>query len=92
VKDVETVVGRHPAVAEVAIVALPDPRTGERACACIVLTAGSPAPTLAELAEFCTTQGLAIRRLPEQIDIVATMPRTPGGKIDKRALCRNVQG
>jgi cyclohexanecarboxylate-CoA ligase len=85
-KDVEIVVGRHPAVAEVAIVALRDPRTGERACACIVLTTGSPAPTLAELAEFCTAQGLATRRLPEQIEIVATMPRTPGGKIDKRAL------
>jgi cyclohexanecarboxylate-CoA ligase len=85
-KDVEIVVGRHPAIAEVAIVALPDPRTGERACACIVLTAGSRPPTLAELAEFCTAHGLAIRRLPEQIEIVATMPRTPGGKIDKRAL------
>jgi cyclohexanecarboxylate-CoA ligase len=91
-KEVETVVGRHPAVAEVAIVALADPRTGERACACIVLTPGSSAPTLAELAEFCTARGLATRRLPEQIEIVPSMLRTPGGKIDKRALLRTVEG
>ncbi len=53
-KDVEPLVARAPAVAEVAIVALPDPRTGERACACVVTAAGATAPTLSELAEFCT--------------------------------------
>ena len=47
---------------------------------------GAPVPTLAEVAEFCVTRGLAKRRLPEQIEIVDALPRTPGGKVDKRAL------
>lgn len=85
-KEVETLLARHPSVDQVAVVALPDPRTGERACACIVIVPGAPVPTLADLAEFCTARGLATRRLPEQIDIVDALPRTPGGKVDKRAL------
>ncbi len=85
-KEVESVLAQHPSVDDVAVVALPDPRTGERACACIVVTPGTPAPTLTEVAEFCLARGLAKRRLPEQIEIVDALPRTPGGKVDKRAL------
>ena len=85
-KEVESVLAQHPSVDEVAVVALPDPRTGERACACIVVVRGAPAPTLTEVAEFCLARGLAKRRLPEQIEIVDALPRTPGGKVDKRAL------
>ncbi|MFA5883276.1 MAG: AMP-binding protein [Acidimicrobiia bacterium] len=91
-KEVETVLAQHPSVAQVAIVALPDPRTGERACACIVIAPDSTVPTLAELAEFCTARGLAKRRLPEQIEIVDALPQRPGGKVDKRALREHVQG
>jgi len=85
-KDVETVVARHPSIAQVAIVALPDARTGERACACIVIAPGATAPSLTELAAFCTEQGLATRRLPEQLEVLDALPQTPGGKVDKRAL------
>ena len=85
-KEVETLLAQHPSVDQVAIVALPDPRTGERACACIVTRPGAPVPTLRELADFCTARGLAKRRLPEQMAIVDALPRTPGGKIDKRSL------
>jgi len=91
-KDVENVVALHPSVGEVAIVALPDPRTGERACACIVTESGVAAPSLAELTEFCTARGLATRRLPEQVEIIDVLPRTPGGKVDKRALRERFQG
>ena len=85
-KEVETLLAQHPSVDQVAIIALPDPRTGERACACIVIAPSARVPTLAEVAEFCTARGLAKRRLPEQIEIVDALPRTPGGKVDKRAL------
>ena len=69
-----------------AIIALPDARTGERVCACIVVNSSMRAPPVDVLGEFLSARGLATRRLPEQIEIVDALPRTPGGKVDKRAL------
>jgi cyclohexanecarboxylate-CoA ligase len=85
-KEVETVLAGHPAVGQVAVVALPDARTGERACACIVVVPGASAPTLGDLTAFCASRGLAKRRWPEQVALVDALPQTPGGKVDKRAL------
>lgn len=84
--EVEGLLRRHPDVAAVAIVPVPDPRTGERACACVVTTAGAPAPSLEDLTRFLTERGLARRRLPEQLVVLDALPLTPGGKVDKRAL------
>ncbi|GMU78316.1 MAG: cyclohexanecarboxylate-CoA ligase [Acidimicrobiia bacterium] len=88
-REVETLVAQHPAVADVAVIALPDERTGERACACIVVrpdATGTAAPSLDDLTVFLTERGLARRRLPEQIEVVTDLPRSPNGKVDKRAL------
>lgn len=88
-REVELLLAQHPAVTDVAVIALPDPRTGERACACIVLrpdVRGTAPPSLDDLAEFLTARGLARRRLPEQVEIMTDLPRSPNGKIDKRAL------
>jgi cyclohexanecarboxylate-CoA ligase len=85
-REVEALVLAHPGVADVAVIAIPDARTGERACACIVPAAGAPPPTLDELATFLTSLGLGRRRLPEQIEVLDELPRSPNGKVDKRAL------
>jgi cyclohexanecarboxylate-CoA ligase len=83
--ELEATIARHPAVAEVCVVALPDPRTGERACAVATLHHGATL-TLADLCAFLLAAGLAKQKLPEQLEIVATLPRTDSGKIHRAAV------
>ncbi len=85
VREVEELIARHPAVAEAAVLALPDPRTGERACAVVVLRAAATL-TREELTSFLRAAGLAAQKLPEQLEIVAAIPRTDSGKIHRPAL------
>jgi cyclohexanecarboxylate-CoA ligase len=85
VRELELLIGRHPAVAETAVVALPDPRTGECACA-VVVVRGDLALTLAELTAFLRAHGLATHKLPERLEIVAELPRTESGKVHRAAL------
>lgn len=84
-KEVEDLLYTHPAVADVAVIGLPDPRTGERACAVVAVTEGS-ALDLAEVAEFLRDAGLRTQAVPEQLEIVDAVPRNPAGKILKHAL------
>ena len=85
VVEVEGLIYRHPAIQEVAVVAMPDPRLGERACAFAVLRDGASL-TFAGLVAFLTAQGLARTYLPERLEVVASLPKTPSGKIQKVAL------
>ncbi len=82
VVEVEGLIYKHPAVQDVAIVAMPDPRLGERACAYVALKAGQSL-TFEELTEFLLAQEMAKQYLPERLEIVPEMPRTPSGKIQK---------
>ncbi|WP_395106243.1 class I adenylate-forming enzyme family protein [Actinomadura sp. SCN-SB] len=84
--ELETLLIRHPAVAEVAVVGLPDPERGERVCAVLTVRGGAPEPSLAEITAFLRDNGLMSRKLPEQVEIVDELPRTGLGKIDKLAL------
>jgi acyl-CoA synthetase (AMP-forming)/AMP-acid ligase II len=85
--EIEGVVYEHPSVADVAVVGVPDRRTGERCCAVVVLAADAPGPlTLADLAEHCRAHGLARQKVPEQLEIVADLPRGPMGKVLKHEL------
>ena len=90
-KEVEQLVVEHPAIIDAAIIVLPDERTGERVCACIVVDSSLRAPSVNALGEFLRVRGLATRRLPEQVEILDALPRTPGGKVDKRALRCGIQ-
>lgn len=89
-QEMEDVLSEHPAVADVAVIGLPDERTGERACAMIVLAEGRDSLTLAELAEHCIAKGLAKQKIPEQLEIVSELPRNPMGKVLKHVLRRQV--
>jgi cyclohexanecarboxylate-CoA ligase len=69
----------------VAIVAMPDERLGERACAFVVPREGS-VPTLAGLGEFLAQRGAATQYRPERLELVDALPRTLTGKIQKFRL------
>ena len=85
VVEVEELLYRHPAVAECAIVAMPDARLGERACAFIGLKPDGSL-TFDAMVAFLREQGLATNYLPEKLVIKDALPRTPSGKIQKFLL------
>ena len=84
--EIEDVLYAHPKIADIAVIGLPDARTGERACAVVVLAEGVDSLALAELVEFGRVEGLAIQKLPEQLEIVDRLPRNAMGKILKQQL------
>ena len=71
-----------------AVIGVPDPTTGERACAVVVLADGVASITLGELAEFCRAEQLATQKIPERLEVVKALPRNALGKILKRDLRR----
>ena len=85
VVEVEGLLYRHPAIQEVAVVAMPDPRLGERACAFAVLREGASL-TMQDMVAFLGEQKLARNYLPERLEVVPAMPKTPSGKIQKVVL------
>lgn len=85
VVEVESLLYKHPAVAQVAIVAYPDERLGERACAIVVPKAGQSLD-FAGMVEFLKAQRLAIQYIPERLIVREAMPTTPSGKLQKFKL------
>lgn len=86
VVEVEALLYQHPAVRECAVVGYPDDRLGERACAVVVPEDAAAPPTLAQLTDHLDRSGMAKQFWPERLEIVAEMPRTPSGKIQKFQL------
>jgi o-succinylbenzoate---CoA ligase len=83
--EVERVLARHPAVAEVCVAGRPDPDWGERIVAYVVpATPGDP-PALADL-RACARDHLTAAKLPREVILVDAIPRTPGGKPLRRLL------
>lgn len=84
--EVEEILMRMPGVAEVAVVAAPDPRLGERACACVRMQPGHAPPDLDTVRAHFAAARLAKQKWPEEIVAVDDFPRTPSGKIKKFVL------
>ena len=82
--EVEAELTQHPGVADGAILGTPDPVLGEAVCACVVPAEAEP-PDLAELRSFLG-QSLARHKLPDELCIVETIPRTKISKVDRTAL------
>ena len=85
VVEIESLLYRHPAVAMAAIVAYPDERLGERACAVVVVKPGQSFDLPAMVA-YLKEQKVAVQYIPERLEIRETMPATPSGKIQKFKL------
>lgn len=87
--EVESLLVEHPAVADVAIVSMPDERLGEKCCAYVV-PAGEP-PTLEDLTSFLDERGVAKFKFPERLEIVDELPRNPTGKVEKFKLRERIR-
>lgn len=85
-QEVEELLLGIPGVAEVAVVAQPDPRLGERAVAVIRPQDGQDAPTLDTVRSHLAAAGLAKQKWPESIRCVSELPRTTTGKVQKFVL------
>ena len=85
VLEVEDLLYLHPAVADAAVVGLPDQRTGERVVAFVVLREGDGVG-LTEIRRHCQLQGLAVQKCPEQLEVVEALPRNAMGKVLKQDL------
>ncbi|VVJ17981.1 2 [Amycolatopsis camponoti] len=81
-EEVELLLLRHPLVTAAAVVAMPDPRLGERTCAFV---AGGPLD-LPEVQRHFAELGVAKFKWPERVEIVPEIPRTLVGKLDKKRL------
>jgi acyl-CoA synthetase len=85
-QELEELLLRMEAVAEVSVVAAPDERFGEHAAAVMRVRDGMPAPTLDDVCTHLAGAGLARQKWPESLYEVREFPRTPSGKIQKFRL------
>ena len=86
VVELENLLYKHPAIAAVALVGSPDPRLGERMCAYITLHGGYTELSLEEVTQYLSAEGVSRNYLPEYLEVMAELPRTPSGKIQKFKL------
>ena len=84
--DVEKLLDSHPKIMQSAIVPMPDPVLGEKACAFITLRGETAAPSLQELCDYLLSKNIAKNKLPERLVVVPEMPLTPTRKIIKGRL------
>jgi acyl-CoA synthetase (AMP-forming)/AMP-acid ligase II len=84
--EVEQLLAHMAGVAEVAVVAAPDERLGEHGCAFFRMQPGRGAPELEEVRAHLRSAGLARQKWPEELRLVAELPRTPSGKVQKFVL------
>jgi acyl-CoA synthetase (AMP-forming)/AMP-acid ligase II len=89
--EIEEVIATIPQVAEVAVVAAPDDRLGEHACAVVRLVPDVQGLELRDITAALEQAGMARQKWPEELRIVDDFPRTPSGKVRKVDLRRQLR-
>lgn len=84
-RELEDLLSEHPSVASVAVVAMPDERLGERACAYVVPAEGVR-PVLEDLTGYLRARNVATPKLPERLELLDELPMTATGKVRKHVL------
>ncbi len=84
-KEIEDILIGHPGIAEIAVVGLPDTRTGERACA-VIVPSGQSQLDVASLRNFLQDHGVATFKAPEQLVLWEQLPRNDAGKVLKHQI------
>ncbi|MBI4283135.1 MAG: AMP-binding protein [Chloroflexi bacterium] len=87
--EVESLLVKHPKVKDVAVVAMPDPVMGEKACAYVVLK-GEEHLTLEDMVTFLKEKKVAPFKLPERLEIIDALPMVSEQKVDKKALRQDI--
>jgi 2,3-dihydroxybenzoate-AMP ligase len=90
-EEMENLILAHPAVVNVALVAMPDPILGERPCAFVILRSGESL-TLEDVTHFLDGRRIAKFKFPERLELVERFPTTAVGKISKNALRGDIAG
>ena len=90
VRQVEDLLTAHPGVKNVAVVAMPDERLGEKACCYLVPTTGHESITLEDITTYLLEKGIAKVKLPERLEIVDALPMTATGKVQKHILRQRI--
>ena len=88
--EVENILLQHPAVADAAVVAMPDPRLVERVCAYVVLHDAHTGFTMEEMTRCFAQKEIAQYKYPERLEIIDALPRTASGKVKKYALRQDI--
>ena len=90
-EEIENLILSHPAVQNVACIAMPDPQLGERMCACVIPRAGQSL-TLDELLSFLAGKEIARFKLPERLELMSDFPLSTFGKVSKKSLVEMLGG
>ena len=88
--EIERLINRHPDVAAVAVIPIPDLLMGERVCAYIQPKAGMQLSSN-EIISFLKEQKASVLQLPERIEFIDTMPYTGAEKLDKKSLREDIK-
>jgi acyl-CoA synthetase (AMP-forming)/AMP-acid ligase II len=90
-REIEDMLSEFPEVRQVAVVAVPDDRLGERGCACIVLQPGSSLD-FETMVSRLRGGGLATYKLPERLELLDELPVTASGKVQKHQILQRISG
>ena len=85
-KEIEDLLYLHPLVGDVAVIGLPDDELGERCCAVVVLKQSDAPLRFGDMVAYLRDAGLMNQKIPEQLEIVESLPRAPAGKVLKLEL------
>jgi acyl-CoA synthetase (AMP-forming)/AMP-acid ligase II len=91
-REIEHLLYAHPKVADVAVIGLPDAKTGERCCAVVCSRDANDPLDASEMQTFLRKNHLIVQKIPEQLELVDSIPRNATGKILKHELRTRFSG